>query len=96
MGWIERIYGDEEPRIPVHQLLGSINEARLGNITVAQVVSDFNLTAQDQTDIGTLLASGAPVWEVEFVLMRAEARKDDGSPYAGCGSAAAIRTRLGI
>lgn len=94
MGWIERIYGSEEPRLPIHQLIASVAETRRGHITAVQVQSDFSLTDIDRNEIAALVTGSLSPEEIEHVLVRAE--YSIVKILAGCESAQAIRIRLGI
>jgi hypothetical protein len=96
MGWIERVWGSELPRIPVHQLRASIAEAVRGNITANDVQNDFSLTDQDRIEIVGLINSGTHTPQaIEDVLVRAEYVVGS-VRLTGAETATAIRERLGI
>lgn len=96
MGWVERIWGSEEPRIPVHQLCASIAEAIRGEITSGDVQTDFNLTTQDFNEIASLIQGAMTGLEIEDILCRAEYTGGTNGRLTGCSSPTEVRTRLGL
>jgi hypothetical protein len=55
MGLYERLTGVELPRIPVHAFMGALGEYERGKMTSQQVITAFNLSAGEQTEVTTLL-----------------------------------------
>lgn len=91
MALIERLMGLETPKIPTHQFMAAYAEFKRSQMTSAQVIAAFNLTAAEQTEATNLLGvSTLTRADVHDVLMLAEQRI---APYT---TAAAVRTRLGI
>lgn len=93
----ERIMRLEDPKLPVHQFFGAMQEYALGNMTGAQAIAAFSLSPTEQTEAQTLLAriQADPnprlrAQEFHLVLCLAEQRIP---PY---NTTAAVRTRLGV
>jgi len=55
MSLLARLNGDEEPKIPVHQFWAGMKEIALGEVTVAQFKTYFELTGVDGTDFDWLV-----------------------------------------
>lgn len=100
MGLYERLMGFEEPKLPVHQFMGAMQEIAMGNMTGAQGVAAFGLSAAEATEAQTLqgvvsapaTADGKKLRAVEYerVLMLAEQR------IAPFNTVALVKTRLGV
>ena len=100
MGLYERLMGFEQPKLPVHQFMGAMQEISLGNMTGAQGVTAFGLSPAEATEASTLQATIAAeptavekkvkAMEVERVLFLAEQRL---VPF---DTPAAVKTRLGV
>ena len=57
MALLERLQGsDGYIKIPTHQFWAAMKEIHLGELTVAQVKSYFNMDASDQTDFDWLIS----------------------------------------
>jgi hypothetical protein len=60
MGLYERLTGvgmvNGETKIHVHQFMGALGELERGKMTRAQVISAYNLSASEQTELDTLTA----------------------------------------
>lgn len=46
--------GGDETKIPIHGLVAMMRDVKLGNLTVADIIAAFSLTASQQTDAQTL------------------------------------------
>jgi hypothetical protein len=56
MALIDRVLGQEEPKLPVHQFMAALAEYKRGAITGAQVVSAFNLSQAETTQLQSFLS----------------------------------------
>jgi hypothetical protein len=103
MALYDRLMGlDPDPakKIGVHQFMGVMQEIALGNMTGAQGVSTFGLSASEATEATTLqsviaselTAENKKLKAIEFerVLMLAEVRM---VPF---NTVALVKTRLGV
>lgn len=94
MALYERLMGIETPKIPVHDFYSMLAERKRGQVTNAQVIAAFSLSASEQVELLALwarvnnnLISAA---EVDDVLILAE------SMIAPYNTAATVKTRLGV
>ena len=51
MALLDRLLGTEEPKLPVHEFMAGLAEYKRGAITGAQVVSAFNLSGTEATQL---------------------------------------------
>ena len=56
MSLIDRLSNDEDPKIPVHQFYAALAEYAAGAITRAGLVSYFQMSAEDETELDALIA----------------------------------------
>ncbi len=93
MGLYERLVGEEEPKLPVHQFYAACHEVVRGQKTGSQAAVAFGLSASEQAEAQTLIArvqsTALTAEEVHQVLCLGEQRL----LYA---SAAEVKTRLGV
>lgn len=106
MAIYDRMMGLAESKIPVHQFMGAVQEVVLGNMSVVQAATAFELSAAEQTEAGALrdrilqepagsgATAGVPrrlkAMEFERVLMMAEVG------IAPFNTVAAVKARLGV
>lgn len=106
MGLYERLGGTESPKIAVHDFMSAMQEYAKGDMSGAQAVANFNLSAGEQTEALALRdkilepthADGAVQmllrfnrgFEYENVLILWETKK---APYT---TVAAVKARLGV
>lgn len=57
MALVDRLRGAEDPKIPVHQFWAGMVEIALGEVTVAQFKTFFDLTGQDATDFDFIVSA---------------------------------------
>jgi hypothetical protein len=63
MGLIERLMGDEPPKLSVHPFHGALGEWERGNKTRAEVISAFSIQASEEAELDALFARLVPVPE---------------------------------
>lgn len=100
MGLYERLMGLETPKLSVHEFMGVMQEIALGNMTGAQGVTAFGLSASESTEASTLqsVIAAQPTatdkklkaMEFERVLMVAEQR------IVPFNTPALVKTRFGV
>lgn len=49
--FLDRLQGITEPKLPVHQFQSAIRQYKRGNMTPAEIIAAFSLTAQEQTEL---------------------------------------------
>jgi len=94
MGLYERLMGDEQPKIPVHQFTAAVAEKKRLKITTQQVIDAFGLSAGEQTEVATLFTAVDGVLltrEMVIDVLNLAERK-----LAGYTTAALVKTRLGV
>jgi hypothetical protein len=93
MGLYERLCGEEEPKLPVHQFYAVVAEVQRGQITAATGALALGLDAAEQVEVGVLVARVTGGFlthaEVEQVLMLGEFQL----VYT---TAADVKARLGV
>lgn len=55
MSLLDRLLGNELPKLPIHTFMAALAEYKRGAITGAQVVSAFALSVTEQTALATWL-----------------------------------------
>lgn len=104
MALVERLMGDEEPKIPVHDFFAAQSEIIAGRLTVAQVKNALNMDAAAQAEYDALIALAPTgttalatalkqqyINSIHGIFILAESKK-----YAGYDTAAGVRSKLGI
>lgn len=103
MALVERLMGDESPKIPVHDFFAACHELAEGQLTAAQIKSFLSMNTAAANEFDALIAlapTGSTalaiaqramyINRVHAVFTLAE------NKYTGYATAAAVRTRLGI
>ncbi len=54
MALLDRLSGKEEPKLPVHQFQAALRLWQLGEVTRSQVISEFDVTAGEESDLDFL------------------------------------------
>ena len=72
MSLYRRLIGLDEPKIPVHQFMAALAEFKRGKFTGPQVLSMFQLSPAEQTELAALRTELAALWAEQAALKFAE------------------------
>lgn len=96
MGLLERLKGDEEPKLPSHQFAAALEEWRAGAMTRAQVITAFSISVGEENALDAIkdrlddLISPLKFETLHNVMLLAE---EEIPPYDNKTN---ITTRLGL
>ena len=72
MSLIDRLAGNEEPKLPTHQFYAALSEFAAGELTKAQIVDFFVLDSGEEAELDVLIAAyqaALPARKLEFRAM---------------------------
>jgi hypothetical protein len=69
MALLDRLTGDEEPKLPSHQFAAAMEEWAQGQMTRAQVIAAFSISASEETQLDAIKSRMDDVSPLKFEVL---------------------------